>query len=87
MTTEDRHFNGRATYEDEPVITPTTALVVIAQELRGIRRVLYAMAFDPDCDSTVLGKIETHLQGNLQTFDEDGETTSIAEHVAAVARR
>ena len=46
-------------------ITAENALVVIAQELRGIRKTLDAMAYDPDAE-TVLGRIHTVLHDTLR---------------------
>lgn len=79
------YLEGTRLDEGETPITPETALVVIAQELRGVRRILTAMAFDPEGDGTVLGQIHTVLHDTLQTFGPSGagrETSRCPRRVA-----
>jgi hypothetical protein len=58
--------------DDEPQITPENALVVIAHEMRSIRKTLSAMAFDENCE-TVLAHIHTVLNDTLHALEPDGD--------------
>lgn len=82
---EKDHVQHEARAIDE-TITPENAIVIIAKELRMMRRTLDDLVYDPNCD-TVLGRIHNVLHDTLQTFDERFGETSIAEHVRDIASR
>jgi hypothetical protein len=67
--------------QEEPEITEANALTVIAQELRGIRRVLALMAYDPDCD-TMLGRVADSI-GTRSEDDVHSLLVRIAEALEA----
>jgi hypothetical protein len=74
----------RCNPSDEPTITTDNALVVIAHELRAIRKTMHRATFDPNCE-TVGDRIHTELHDNLQVF-EGKKTTSVADLLLRIAR-
>jgi hypothetical protein len=55
-------YTPHAPDSPEQPITAENAVVVIAQELRSIKRTLHALAFDPNCETTLDGlKLLTDL--------------------------
>ncbi len=81
-------FDEMKDEEGDVPITADNAIVVIAQELRGIRHLLWQVAFDPNCE-TVLDRINTTLHDTLQTFEghKDESSRTIADHVRDLAER
>ena len=55
----------------EPEITPENALVMIAHELRSIKRTLWHATFDPNCETT-LDRIGVKLDELLSDGDDRG---------------
>jgi hypothetical protein len=83
MTAEEWSSKHKADSDfDEVEITEQNALVVIAMELRSIKRTLHTMAFDPNCE-TVLDKSVSRVADALYAYEDGG--SGLAEIIAAAS--